>query len=290
MNVNMWDHAATQENIEVLCARGVRMVSPDEGYLACGMVGKGRLAGVEPIAQAVLEALGVRHDLERDTVLITAGPTCEDLDPVRYLTNRSSGKMGYSLVEAALRRGARVILISGPTALAAPQGAELISVRSTEQMHRAVLAHLSPATIVIMAAAVADYRPVAQHAEKIKRHSDHLTVEFEHTPDILADIALIRGERMLVGFAAETHSVAENARKKLASKSADLIVANDVTAQGAGFDVDTNIVTLYSRDGKESPLPRMSKLDVAHRVFDHVLEVRRTRQNAGQPAALKPQP
>jgi phosphopantothenoylcysteine decarboxylase / phosphopantothenate---cysteine ligase len=254
------------------------------------MVGKGRLAGVEPIAQAVLEALGVRHDLERDTVLITAGPTCEDLDPVRYLTNRSSGKMGYALADAAVRRGARVILISGPTALDAPQGIERISVRSTEQMHRAVLAHLSPATIVIMAAAVADYRPVAQHPEKMKRESNHLTVELEPTPDILADVAQIRGERILVGFAAETGSVAENARRKLASKSADLIVANDVTTQGAGFDVDTNIVTLYSRDGRETSLPRMSKLDVAHRVLDHVLELRRARQNVSHPAALKPQP
>jgi len=290
MNVNMWDHPATQENVEMLRARGVRIVSPDEGYLACGMTGKGRLAGVEPIAQAVLEALGIRHDLERDTVLVTAGPTCEDLDPVRYLTNRSSGKMGYALAEAALRRGARVILISGPTALDAPEGAERISVRSTEEMHRAVLAHLSPASIVVMAAAVADYRPVAPRSEKIKRQSERLTLELEATPDILADVSGIRGERILVGFAAETGPVAENARKKLAAKSADLIVANDVTAEGAGFDFDTNIVTLYARDGREIPLPRMAKLDVAHRVFDQVLELRRARQSAGpRPAELNPQ-
>ncbi len=288
MNVNMWDHAATRENVEILRARGVRIVSPEEGYLACGMTGQGRLAAVEPIVQAVLEALGIRHDLERDTVLITAGPTCEDLDPVRYLTNRSSGKMGYALADAALRRGARVILISGPTALQAPQGAELISVRSSEEMHRAVLAHLSPATIVIMAAAVADYRPVSPQGEKIKRQADRLTVELEPTPDILADLARIRGERILAGFAAETGPVTENARKKLAAKSADLIVANDVTAQGAGFDGDTNVVTLFSRDGKEIPLPRMPKLDVAHRVLDHILELRRARQNAARTAARGP--
>jgi phosphopantothenoylcysteine decarboxylase / phosphopantothenate---cysteine ligase len=290
MNVNMWDHPATQENIEMLRARGVRVVSPDEGYLACGMTGKGRLAGIEPIAQAVLEALGIRHDLERDTVLITAGPTCEDIDPVRYLTNRSSGKMGYAVAEAAILRGARVILISGPTGLDAPERAERISVRSAEEMHRAVLAHLSPSSIVVMAAAVADYRPVAPRGEKIKRQSDHLTLELEATPDILADISGIRGDRILVGFAAETGNVAENASKKLAAKAADLIVANDVTVAGAGFDVDTNVVTLYPRDGREIPLPRMSKLDVAHRILDQALEVRRARQSsASRPAALNPQ-
>jgi phosphopantothenoylcysteine decarboxylase/phosphopantothenate--cysteine ligase len=290
MNVNMWDHPATQENIEVLRARGVRIVSPDEGYLACGMTGKGRLAGVEPIAQAVLEALGIRHDLERDTVLVTAGPTCEDLDPVRYLTNRSSGKMGYAIADAAIRRGARVILISGPTGLDAPDRVERISVRSTEEMHRAVLAHLSPSTIVVMAAAVADYRPVAPSSGKIKRQGERLTIELEATPDILADVSGICGDRILVGFAAETGNVSENARRKLAAKSADLIVANDVTAEGAGFDLDTNIVTLFTRDGREIPLPRMSKLDVAHRVLDQALDLRRARQSSGaRPAALHPQ-
>ncbi|HEY4581036.1 MAG TPA: bifunctional phosphopantothenoylcysteine decarboxylase/phosphopantothenate--cysteine ligase CoaBC [Candidatus Acidoferrales bacterium] len=290
MNVKMWDHPATQENIVILRARGVRVVSPDEGYLACGMTGAGRLAGVESIAQAVLEALGIRHDLERDAVLVTAGPTCEDLDPVRYLTNRSSGKMGYALAEAAARRGARVMLISGPTGLDAPEGAERILVRSTEEMHRAVLAHLSSASIVIMAAAVADYRPMAPRSEKIKRESERLTLELEATPDILADVSGIRGERILVGFAAETGNLAENARKKLAAKSADLIVANDVTAEGAGFDLDTNVVTLYACDGREISLPRMTKLDVAQRVLDQVLELRRARQAAGpRPAALNPQ-
>jgi phosphopantothenoylcysteine decarboxylase/phosphopantothenate--cysteine ligase len=209
---------------------------------------------------------------------------------VRYLTNRSSGKMGYALAESAARRGAQVTLISGPTGRDAPEGAERISVRSTEEMHRAVLAHLSSASIVIMAAAVADYRPVAPRSEKIKRETERLTLELEATPDILADVSGIRGERILVGFAAETGNVAENARKKLAAKAADLIVANDVTAEGAGFDLDTNVVTLYSRDGREIPLPRMTKLDVAHRVLDQVLELRRARRTAGpRPGALNPQ-
>src|SRR5579862_8141244 len=263
MNVNMWEHAATQENIGMLRARGVHIVSPDEGYLACGMTGAGRLAGVEAIAQAVCSVLGIRHDLEGETLLVTAGPTCEDLDPVRFLTNRSSGKMGYALADAAARRGARAILVSGPTALEAPAGVERISVRTTEEMHRAVLANLADATIVIMAAAVADYRPVSPYPSKIKCGAGGLTVEFEATPDILADVSRVKGARILVGFAAETDHVAEHARQKLAAKAADLIVANDVTAEGAGFDQDTNIVTLYTRDGAEIAVPRMSKLDVA---------------------------
>src|SRR5580698_5916463 len=187
MNVNMWEHAATQENIEMLRARGVHVVSPDEGYLACGMTGAGRLAGIEAIAGAVEAVLGIRHDLAGETVLVTAGPTCEDLDPVRYLTNRSSGKMGYALADAAARRGARVVLVSGPTALDVPAGVERVSVRSTEQMHRAVLARLDEANVVIMAAAVADYRPVAPQASKIKRGDGRLVLELEATEGILAD-------------------------------------------------------------------------------------------------------
>src|SRR5579862_5968589 len=188
MNVNMWEHPATQENVETLRARGVHVVSPEEGYLACGMTGAGRLASVEAIAQAVCGRLGIEHDLRNETVVVTAGPTCEDLDPVRYLTNRSSGKMGYALAQAAARRGARVILISGPTRIDPPQGLEFISVRSTEQMHRAVIEHLARATALIMAAAVADYRPVAPQSKKIKKTGERLTLELESTPDILADV------------------------------------------------------------------------------------------------------
>jgi phosphopantothenoylcysteine decarboxylase/phosphopantothenate--cysteine ligase len=193
---------------------------------------------------------------------------------VRYLTNRSSGKMGYALARAAVRRGARVILISGPTRLDPPQGVEFVSVRSTEQMHRAVLDRFQNATALIMAAAVADYRPVAPQARKMKRTSERISLELESTSDILADVARDKGDRVIVGFAAETGDVAEHARAKLESKQADLIVANDVTAEGAGFDHDTNVITLYGRDGSEKAFPRMPKIDAAHRILDQLLVLR----------------
>lgn len=275
MNVNMWEHAATQKNIEILRGRGVRVVQPDEGYLACGMTGAGRLAGLEPIVSAVRETLGMRDDFAGTTVLVTAGPTVEDIDPVRMLTNRSSGKMGHALAEAAIRRGAHVILISGPTELHPSEEAEWVPVRSTEQMHRAVRERFGEANVVIMAAAVADYRPVAHEIKKIKRGAGHLTLELEPTADILAEIGREKGGRILVGFAAETDRVPENARLKLASKGADIIVANDVMQEGAGFDVDTNIVTLYLRDGREVPIPKMTKFDVANRILDSVAELRK---------------
>jgi phosphopantothenoylcysteine decarboxylase / phosphopantothenate---cysteine ligase len=274
MNVNMWNHSATQENIEMLRARGVRIVDPDEGYLACGMTGAGRLAGQEAIVASVHEALHLSRDLAGDTVLVTAGPTREDLDPVRYFTNRSSGKMGYGVAEAAARRGARVFLISGPTSLETPSGIERIDVRTAEEMHRAVTDKFPDCSIAIFAAAVADYRPAQHEPQKMKRSKESLTISLEPTPDILANVARNKGDRLIVGFAAETDHVAENARKKLASKNADLIVANDVTAEGAGFDADTNIVTLFSRDGRDLPLPRMSKIEVAQRILDEVLRLR----------------
>lgn len=282
MNVNMWEHAATQANLETLRTRGVHIVEPDEGYLACGMVGAGRLAGVEAIAQAVRGALGLKHDLAGETVLVTAGPTCEDVDPVRFLTNRSSGKMGYALADAARRRGARVILVSGPVTLTPPEGVEFISVRTAAEMHRAVRAQLTESTAIIMTAAVADFRPVAASASKIKRGSGKLTLELESTPDILSDVARESARekkpeparRILVGFAAETNDVAASARKKLAEKGADLIVANDVTEPGAGFDGDTNIVTLFSRDAADMRLPKMNKFDVAGRILDEVVRLR----------------
>src|SRR5713101_1673212 len=260
-NVNMWQHSATQENIETRRWRGVRIVEPGEGYLACGMVGEGRLAETEEILAAVRAALYLKHDFEGETVLVTAGPTCEDLDPVRYLTNRSSGKMGYALAEAAKRRGARVILVSGPTALAIPEGIESHSVRTAEEMRRAVVEHFDACTIGIFAAAVADYRPLEKNALKMKRQQGPLTLSLEPTADILAEVARKKGERIVVGFAAETDHLAENARKKLAAKNADLIVANDVTTDGAGFDGGTNIVSLYARDAREAVLPRMSKFE-----------------------------
>ena len=274
MNVNMWNHAATQENIETLRARGVKIVNPDEGYLACGMTGAGRLAGQQEIITAVRETLRTQKDFDNETILITAGPTCEDLDPVRYLTNRSSGKMGYAVAGAAARRGAKVILVSGPVHLETPAGVELIAVRSAEQMRGAVAERLARSTIAIFAAAVADYRPAELQTEKMKRNGAPLTLRLEPTPDILAEAAQTKGDRLIVGFAAETDHVADNARKKLAAKNADLIVANNVTAEGAGFDYDTNIVTLFSRDGRDLALPKLTKSDVAQRILDEVLRLR----------------
>ena len=277
MNVNMWEHPATQENLNVLRARGVHVVDPDEGYLACGMTGAGRLAATETIARRVCAVLGLRHDFEGQTVLVTAGPTREDVDPVRFLTNRSSGKMGYALAEAAARRGAHVILISGPTGLPIPESTDWVPVRSTDEMRNAVNERSREAEILIMAAAVSDYRPIATRTQKLKRGDSRLILELEPTPDILAELGAepLRREskRILVGFAAETSSIAENARAKLARKGADMIVANDVSQEGAGFDTDTNIVTLFLRDGREVSLPKLSKFDVANQVLDHVLQL-----------------
>ena len=274
MNVNMWNHAATQENVEALRRRGVHIVNPDEGYLACGMTGAGRLASQEGILAAVRETLHAQQDLRGQTILITAGPTCEDLDPVRYITNRSSGKMGFAVAEAATRRGAAVVLVSGPVNLETPAGVERIRVRTADEMQRAVAEKLPGCSIAIFAAAVADYRPAHQASEKIKRSKEPLAVQLQPTPDILAFAAKSKGDRLIVGFAAETQNVAENARKKLAAKNADLIVANDVTAEGSGFDHDTNVVTLFSRDGRDLALPKMSKSDVAQRILDEVLRLK----------------
>jgi phosphopantothenoylcysteine decarboxylase / phosphopantothenate---cysteine ligase len=274
MNVNMWNHAATRENVETLRTRGVKIVEPDEGYLACGMTGPGRLAGLEEILSAVQEVTKAQRDLEGETILVSAGPTCEDLDPVRFISNRSSGKMGYAVAEAAAKRGAKVILVSGSVNLETPAGVERIDVRNAEEMRRAVVERFAGASIAVLAAAVADYRPAQPRAEKIKKGSTPLAISLEPTTDILAEVAKNKANRIVVGFAAETDHVAENARKKLASKNADLIVANDVTAEGAGFDRDTNVVTLLSRDGRDLPLPKMPKSEVAERVLDEVLRLR----------------
>ena len=273
MNVNMWNHPATQENLECLRARGVRVVDPDEGYLACGMTGSGRLAGQDAIIAAVHDALTHRRDLQGHTVLITAGPTQEALDPVRFLTNRSSGRMGYAVAEAAAQRGANVILISGPAALETPAGVTRFDVRTAAEMLQAVEKHFPEAHIAIFAAAVADYRPAEPAAQKIKKTGGEISVRLEPNPDILAAAARKKGHRLIVGFAAETEKVAENARKKLKDKDADLIVANDVTAEGAGFDVDTNVVTLFARDGRDLALPKLTKHQVAHRILDEVLRL-----------------
>jgi len=274
MNVNMWQHAATQENLAVLKVRGVHVVEPNAGYLACGMTGPGRLAELDEILKAVQEIAQTKRDLAGETLLVTAGPTCEDIDPVRYITNRSSGKMGYAVAEAGARRGAKVTLISGPTALATPEGVERVDVRTAEEMLVAARKHFPSCSLAVFAAAVADYRPAEPASSKIKRSKEALTIRLEPNTDILATLAKEKGERIIVGFAAETDRVAENARKKLAQKNADLIVANDVTAEGAGFDHDTNIVTLFSRDGRDLPLPRMSKAEVAERILDEAVRLR----------------
>ena len=273
MNVNMWNHPATQANLEILRKRGVRIVEPGDGYLACGMIGSGRLAENEKIVAAVMEALGASQDLAGETVLVTAGPTREKIDPVRYLTNRSSGRMGYAIAEAALRRGARVLLVSGPTSIAAPAAAELTRVETAEEMLTAVLKLLPESTVVVKTAAVADFRPKAAAGQKIKRKGEML-LDLEPTADILAEVSRRKVSQIVVGFAAETENVLENARKKLASKSLDAIVVNDVSGEGIGFDSDRNAVTIISQS-EVVEVPETSKWEVAHRVLDQVVKLRK---------------
>ncbi len=277
MNVNMWNHEATQANLQILRRRGVKIVEPDAGYLACGMTGPGRLAENETIVAAVMEALGASQDFNGETVLITAGPTREKIDPVRYLTNRSSGRMGYALAEAALRRGARVLLISGPTSLTTPDAAEVTRVESAEEMRDAILKLLPLASIVIKTAAVSDYRPKAPLAQKIKRKGG-MTLELEATPDILKELSLKKTAQILIGFAAETENVLENARQKLVSKNLDAIVVNDVSREGLGFDSDRNAVTIITRD-EVVEVPETTKWEVAQRVLDQVVRLRQHRKS-----------
>ena len=276
MNVNMWEHAATQQNLETLRSRGVRVVSPDEGYLACGMTGAGRLASPANIAQAVCETLGIRDDLAGEVVLVTAGPTEEPLDAVRYISNRSSGKMGYALAEAARRRGARVLLISGPTRIEPPVTQVFERIATAAEMEKAVSRHADAASVIVMAAAVADFRPANSKSGKIKKQDGTPAVQLEPTTDILAGLSRRRKSgQIIVGFAAETSELVENGSAKLRAKGLDLVVANDVTQEGAGFDADTNIVTLLFPDGRKLALEKMSKLDVAGRVLDEVVGIRK---------------
>ncbi len=269
MNVNMWEHPSTQQNLQTLRKRGVRIVEPGSGYLACGMTGPGRLAENEAVVAAAMEALGASQDLSGETVLITAGPTREKIDPVRYLTNRSSGRMGYALAEGALRRGARVLLVSGPTSLKPPSAAEVTMVESAKQMLDAVLRLLPESSIVIKTAAVADYTVANPAKQKIKRAS-HMALDLEPSPDILAEITRRKQSQLVIGFAAETENVIENARKKLHSKSLDAIVVNDVSREGVGFDSDRNAVTIITASGTV-PVPETTKWEVAQRVLDCVV-------------------
>jgi phosphopantothenoylcysteine decarboxylase/phosphopantothenate--cysteine ligase len=278
MNVNMWNHPATQSNLEILRKRGVKVVEPGAGYLACGMTGPGRLAANEAIVAAICETLGASQDLAGETVLITAGPTRERIDPVRYLTNRSSGRMGYAIAEAALRRGARVLLVSGPTSLTPPGSAELTPVQTAEEMRDAVLHLLSQSSIVIKTAAVSDYRPKSPAGQKIKRKGP-MSLELEATPDILQELARKKGAQLVIGFAAETENVLENARQKLLSKSLDGIVVNDVSREGVGFDSDRNAVTIITREDVVE-VPETTKWEVAQRVLDQVVRLRQHRKSA----------
>jgi phosphopantothenoylcysteine decarboxylase/phosphopantothenate--cysteine ligase len=274
MNTQMFAHEAVRRNLDTLAARGVRFVEPGEGYLACGWIGKGRLAEPDEIVAAVEAMIRPAGPLRGKRVVVTAGPTYEDLDPVRYIGNRSSGRMGYALAAEAARRGASVALVSGPTSLEVPAGiGDVVRVRSARDMHDAVLSRAAGADVVVMAAAVADYTPERQAPQKMTKQDDGLTLVLKKTPDILADLGQQRlrgGEGpLLVGFAAETEQLLERARAKLERKHVDLIVANDVSRPDAGFDVETNAVTLVGRDGVET-LPLQSKSAVAAEIFDRV--------------------
>ena len=276
MNVNMWEHPATQANLELLRQRGVRVLEPGAGDLACGMVGTGRMAEPDEIAEAVLGMLGRRHDLAGEIVLITAGGTREALDPVRFLGNRSSGKMGYALAEAAQSRGAKVILVSGPSSLHPPAHCELVKVTTAEQMRAAVLERMAEVTLVIKAAAVADYRPVKVSDQKLKR-TGPLTLELAPTEDILAEVVRLRRPgQIIIGFAAETENRMENGRAKLLRKGADAIVVNDVSGDGVGIDADKNAATFLT-SSTAIEMHEMPKRKLADRILDEVLLLRRPR-------------
>ncbi|MBS1812464.1 MAG: bifunctional phosphopantothenoylcysteine decarboxylase/phosphopantothenate--cysteine ligase CoaBC [Acidobacteria bacterium] len=282
MNVEMWNHPATQANLKILRERGVQFVDPGAGYQACGEVGVGRLADPADIVNRAIELVSNRNaqsstDLSREHIVITAGPTVEDLDPVRFITNRSSGKMGYALAEAAKSRGAAVTLISGPTKLAAPANVETIAVRSTRDMYNAVMNNVADSTVFIGCAAVADYRPAQFAAQKIKKNGRQgITLELESTEDIIASVgALPNGNRRIViGFAAESEALLNHAQQKLTSKNLDLIVANDITRNDAGFDVETNAATILRRDGSRLELPLQSKRVLADAVLDEIIKLR----------------
>jgi phosphopantothenoylcysteine decarboxylase/phosphopantothenate--cysteine ligase len=276
MNVNMWEHPATQANLETLRRRGVRVLSPGTGDLACGMVGAGRMAEPGEIADAVLDALGRRHDLAGEVVLITAGGTREALDPVRFLGNRSSGKMGYALAEAAHSRGAKVILISGPSALHPPAHCELVKVTTAEEMRHSVLSRMEESTLIIKAAAVADYRPVAVSEQKLKR-TGPITLELMPTEDILAEVVRRRRPgQLIVGFAAETNNRLANGRAKLLAKGADAIVVNTVSGDGVGIEADSNAATFLTLS-TSIELHEMPKRQLADRILDEILTLRRPR-------------
>ncbi len=274
MNVNMYQNPLYRENETRLRQHGFHFVDPVQGMLACGWEGEGKLQDPQLIFEAAL-ALLARKDLAGERLLVTAGPTREEIDPIRYISNYSSGKMGYALARAASRRGARVTLISGPTCLQEPWGVETIQVTSAEEMRQAVLVRSAASTIVIKAAAVADYRPKVRAAEKLKKTDQPLILELVKNPDILEELGKAKQGAFLVGFAAETFDLVRNARKKLTEKNLDLVVANDVSQPGAGFNVDTNIVKLLARDGSVEELPLLTKDELAEQILDRIVALKK---------------
>jgi phosphopantothenoylcysteine decarboxylase / phosphopantothenate---cysteine ligase len=277
MNTNMWQHPATLENLRILRERGHIIIEPEEGILACGVVGPGRLAEPQTIAERVVAAVrpaNQQRDLEGETVLITAGPTQEPLDPVRFISNRSSGKMGYAMAEAAAARGAKVILVSGPVSIPAPAGVQVLHVETAKQMRSAVFDNLEAATIIIKSAAVADYHLADVPKQKLKKTAARLSLDLDPTPDILAEIGQKKGDRLLIGFAAETQNLVEEARRKLQTKNCDMVVANIVTRDDIGFGADDNEVVLVLRTGEAVPVARASKRSIADSIFDQALGLR----------------
>lgn len=274
MNTAMWEHPATVRNLEILRERGHHILDPDDGRLACGTVGPGRLPDPARIASIAARILHQRHDFDNETVLITAGPTREPMDPVRFISNRSSGKMGYALAEAAAARGARVILVSGPVYLPAPEGVELIQVQTAVEMHEAVMSRLDQASIIIKAAAVADYYVANVPRQKVKKTAMRLSLDLEPTPDILAEIGQRKKDQLLIGFAAETENLVPEARRKLQSKNCDMVVANLVSQDGIGFESEENEVLLVQRTGENLRLDKAPKRVIADQILDQALILR----------------
>ena len=272
MNTNMYLDAATQANIETLKRRGCEFIAPATGHLACGDEGIGKLAAVEDIVRAVLDKLNVKRDLEGKRVLVTAGPTREAIDPVRYITNRSSGKMGYAIAEAAAERGADVTLISGPVSLRTHGGVKRVDIVSSDELCDSVIERFPGCDILVMAAAPADFTPAEFSSEKIKKGGDNLTLNLRATRDILKTIAPLKSNQKVMGFAAETHNVENNAIEKLKRKKLDFIAANDVTAEGAGFGTDTNIITLYGADGSREHSGMVTKREAADWLLDRLVK------------------
>jgi phosphopantothenoylcysteine decarboxylase/phosphopantothenate--cysteine ligase len=275
MNTNMYTNSILQRNIQHLKHSGYSFIDPSVGRLACGDTGIGKLADVDVIVSSVLEELNPIRNLEGRTVLVTAGPTREPIDPVRYISNRSSGKMGFALAKVAASYGAKVFLISGPVQLLPPQGVEYVGVETTEDMYREVMAHYEACDIVIKAAAPVDFHPKLVYNHKVKKNtiSDKWIIELKPNPDILKELGLRKTKQVLVGFAAETHNLVEYAQKKLIEKNLDMIVANDVTQEGAGFEADTNIVQVITRDGKTKEFPQMEKESLAHHIIFEILRI-----------------